>query len=50
MLRAHEVFEEGFKSFFGGRLFSVFTATAGGIVKPKMARLKDDLKIRPVPI
>ncbi len=50
MLRAHEVFEEGLKSFFGGRLFSVFTATAGGTVKPKMARLKDDLKIRPVPI
>ncbi len=50
MLRSHEVFEEGFKSFFGGRLFSVFTATAGGTVKPKIARLKDDLKIKPVPI
>ena len=50
MLRGHEVFEEGFRSFFGGRLFSVFTATAGGTVKPKMARLKDDLTIKPVPI
>jgi len=50
MLRGHEAFEDGFKSFFGGRLFSVFTATAGGIVQPKMARLKDDLKIKPVPI
>ena len=50
MLRGHEVFEEGFKSFFGERLFSVFTATTGGTVKPKMARLKDDLEIKPVPI
>ena len=50
MLRGHEVFEDGFKSFFGERLFSVFSATAGGTVKPKMARLKDDLKIKPVPI
>ncbi len=50
MLRGHEVFEEGFKSFFGGKLFSIFTGTAGRTVKPKMARLKDDLKIKPVSV
>ncbi len=50
MLRGHEVFEEGFKSFFGGKLFSIFTGTAGGTVKPKMARLKDDLKVKPVSV
>lgn len=31
-------------------LHSVFTATAGWTVKPKMARLKDDIKSKPVSI
>ena len=39
MFRAHEVVTEGTKTFFGGRLVSVFSSAYRGIAIPKVVRL-----------
>ncbi len=39
MFRAHQVFPEGCKSFFNGRLVSVFSTEYNGRVQPKIAKL-----------
>ncbi|TFG31061.1 hypothetical protein EU528_07220 [Candidatus Thorarchaeota archaeon] len=48
MFRAHEVFPDGYQTFFDGRLVSVFSATYGTRVKPKVVRLCKDLRIEPL--
>ena len=48
MFRAHEVFPEGFKTFFDGRLISVFSATYHGAATPKAMRLGGDFKVEPL--
>ncbi len=48
--RAHEVFKEGIKTFFDGRLVSVFSAANHGQVNPKIVRLGDHLRYEPVPL
>jgi diadenosine tetraphosphatase ApaH/serine/threonine PP2A family protein phosphatase len=39
MVRAHEVIPEGARTFFGGRLFSIFSASYGGRAQPKVLRV-----------
>jgi predicted phosphodiesterase len=48
MFRAHEVFPNGYKTFFDGRLVSVFSATYGTEVQPKVVRLSKDNSIEPI--
>ncbi|MFW9976307.1 MAG: metallophosphoesterase [Candidatus Thorarchaeota archaeon] len=48
MFRAHEVFPEGFKRFFDGRLFSVFSASYHGAAMPKVLRLDGGLDVEPL--
>jgi len=48
MFRAHEVFPEGYKTFFDDKLVSVFSATYGTRVQPKIIRLTNDLAIEPL--
>ena len=48
MFRAHEVFPEGFKKFFDGRLFSVFSASYRGAAIPMVLRLGGDFKVKPI--
>ena len=48
MLRAHEVFPNGFKSFFDGRLTSVFSASYHGAAIPTVLRLGGDFKVEPL--
>lgn len=50
MIRAHEVFPNGYKAFFDGRLISVFSATYGTRVEPKIVRLSKDHTIEPLPL
>ncbi|MGY5858377.1 MAG: metallophosphoesterase family protein [Candidatus Thorarchaeota archaeon] len=50
MFRAHEVQPKGYKTFFDGRLVSVFSATYGTRVQPKIVRLSKDLTIEPLEI
>jgi predicted phosphodiesterase len=50
MVRAHEVFAEGVKTFFDGRLTSVFSASYRGAVTPKVVRVGSDLKIEIIPL
>ena len=50
MFRAHEVFPEGYKIFFDGRLVSVFSATYGTRVQPKIVRLSKDYTFEPLPL
>ena len=45
LFRGHEVFPEGYRTFFDKRLVSVFSATYGSRVKPKIARLCKDFTI-----
>ena len=45
MFRAHQVFPKGIKRFFDNRLVSVFSATYGPRVKPKIVRMSRDLTI-----
>ncbi|MEM4736210.1 MAG: metallophosphoesterase [Candidatus Thorarchaeota archaeon] len=40
MVRAHEAFPEGYAMFFDGRLVSVFSCTYGGVIQPKVCRLR----------
>jgi predicted phosphodiesterase len=48
MFRAHQVFPKGIKVFFDGKLISVFSATYGPRVQPKVVRLCQDLSIEPL--
>ena len=48
MLRAHEVFPEGSKKFFDGRLISVFSAAYHGAAVPTVIRLGGDFKVEPI--
>ncbi|MFQ5832856.1 MAG: metallophosphoesterase [Candidatus Thorarchaeota archaeon] len=50
MIRAHEVFQNGYKRFFEGKLISVFSTPYNGRVSPKVIRLQDDLIAEAVPI
>lgn len=43
MIRAHEVFSDGYKRFFGGRLISVFSTAYSYRVNPKVVRVGNDL-------
>ncbi|MFW9788681.1 MAG: metallophosphoesterase [Candidatus Thorarchaeota archaeon] len=45
MIRAHEVFALGVKSFFDGRLMSVFSASYRGAATPKVIRVGGDLAV-----
>jgi len=45
MFRAHEVFPEGYVTFFQDRLVSVFSASYGGQVQPKAIRLGHDNRL-----
>jgi diadenosine tetraphosphatase ApaH/serine/threonine PP2A family protein phosphatase len=44
MIRAHEVVPEGARTFFGGRLFSLFSASYGGRAQPKALRVGPTLE------
>lgn len=48
MIRAHEVYPNGYQFFFGGRLVSVFSATYGTRVNPKIVRINKDFQIEPL--
>ncbi|MGY5881459.1 MAG: metallophosphoesterase family protein [Candidatus Thorarchaeota archaeon] len=48
MFRAHQVFPDGCKTFFDGRLVSVFSSTYGTRVRPKIVRLCSDHNIEPL--
>jgi hypothetical protein len=48
MFRAHEVFPDGYTTFFNNRLVSVFSATYGSRVRPKIIRLCKENKIEPL--
>jgi len=50
MIRGHEAFENGYQYFFDGRLMSVFSASYGGAVNPKVIRVRNGLKIEVVSI
>ncbi len=50
MFRAHEVFSEGVKTFFDGRLTSIFSASYRGIANPKVVRVGGELKPEIIPI
>lgn len=43
MIRAHEAFPEGYKTFFNGRLVSVFSTAYNERVKPKVLQLGKNL-------
>jgi protein phosphatase len=47
LLRSHEVFNEGYKYFFDGRLLSIFSSTGyfGAPIKGKAAQLSEDGKV-----
>ena len=48
MFRAHQVFPKGIKKFFDGKLVSVFSATYGPRVQPKIVRLCNDLSVETI--
>lgn len=48
MFRAHEVFPQGYQTFFDGKLVSVFSAAYGPRVQPKVVRLCKDFTIEPL--
>ncbi|MHA2425992.1 MAG: metallophosphoesterase [Candidatus Thorarchaeota archaeon] len=50
MFRAHQVFPEGTKEFFDGRLVSVFSSEYNGRVKPKIVRLGNGLNHETIPL
>ncbi len=50
MIRAHEVYQDGVKLFFNGRLVSVFSASYMGRVTPKIVHLDKNLKVQQVKI
>ncbi len=48
MFRAHQEFPEGYRTFFDNKLVSVFSATSGSNVQPKVVRLCKDYTIDPL--
>jgi len=48
MFRGHEVFPEGYRTFFDNKLVSVFSATYGTRVKPKIIRFSKNNEIEPI--
>ncbi|MHA1575800.1 MAG: metallophosphoesterase [Candidatus Thorarchaeota archaeon] len=48
MFRAHQVFPQGYQTFFDKRLVSIFSATYGPRVQPKIVRLCKDYTIEPL--
>ncbi len=48
MFRSHEVFPEGYQTFFDNRLVSVFSSTSCEKVQPKIVRLCKDYSIEPL--
>jgi len=48
MFRGHEVFPDGYRTFFDSKLVSVFSATYGTRVKPKIVRLCKNNEIEPI--
>jgi hypothetical protein len=50
MFRAHEVVPDGYRVLFQNRLFSIFSASYGGRVDPKILRLGDDGVVEPLPL
>ncbi|MHA1248095.1 MAG: hypothetical protein ACTSPE_12265 [Candidatus Thorarchaeota archaeon] len=50
MIRAHEVYTNGYIVLFDGRLISVFSATYMGRVAPKVIVYDDPNEVRPVPL
>jgi diadenosine tetraphosphatase ApaH/serine/threonine PP2A family protein phosphatase len=50
LFRAHQVFPEGIKKFFEGRLVSVFSSRYRGRVNPKVARLGKNFQIEELAI
>jgi len=48
MFRAHEVFPQGYQTFFDKKLVSVFSATSCTKVQPKIVRLCKDYTIEPL--
>ncbi len=48
MFRAHQVFPEGYRTFFDNKLVSVFSATSSSSVQPKIVRLCNDYTIEPL--
>jgi protein phosphatase len=45
MIRAHEVFPDGFKKFFDGKLISVFSAAYRGAATPMVLRLGGEFRV-----
>jgi protein phosphatase len=50
MIRAHEVFPEGVRTFFDGRLYSVFSASYRGLASPKVLRVGANLQVQVIPL
>jgi len=50
MIRAHEVFPEGYETFFDGKLVSVFSTEYNDRVKPKVLRIGKNHEFEPLPI
>jgi len=48
MIRAHEVFDDGFKTFFDNKLYSVFSSAYRGAAIPTVLRLGGELKVEPI--
>jgi diadenosine tetraphosphatase ApaH/serine/threonine PP2A family protein phosphatase len=47
-IRAHQVFNNGYKTFFGGKLVSVFSTPYRKDIRPKILRLEADTKVTPI--
>jgi hypothetical protein len=50
MFRAHEAVPEGYRVLFQNRLYSIFSASYGGRVNPKILRLDNNGAIVPLPL
>ncbi len=48
MFRAHQVFPQGYQTFFDKQLVSVFSSAYGTRVQPKVVRLCNDFNIEPI--
>ncbi|MFW9847084.1 MAG: hypothetical protein ACFFD6_10065, partial [Candidatus Thorarchaeota archaeon] len=50
MIRAHQVFPDGVQTFFEKKLYSVFSTSYAGRVKPKILQIKEAHNPQPVQI